>query len=65
MEINLGWFQFASWKQGGYIGAGFWIRIFGRGFHASNGSLNFSERNGYTKFLRLPFGWRIKGLKRL
>lgn len=41
-----------------------WFRPFGRGVAVTNGPLLFSERYGYAKFLRLPFGWRAKLLKK-
>lgn len=61
MHLNWRFIQFASWKRDGdsFIGSGFWIRIFGREFHVTNGSLYFSERNGYKKFIKLPFGYRL------
>ena len=36
----------------------FWFRIFGYGISFEKTRLNFSERNGYKKILKLPFGWR-------
>lgn len=45
-------------------GSGFWFRIFGWGLWVSNGSFSFSERNGYGKVRKLPFGWHWKFLKR-
>lgn len=45
-------------------GSGFWFRIYGYGLHFTNEPKLFSERNGHRKFLPLPFGWRMKLLKR-
>lgn len=42
-----------------------WFR-FGRngyGLSLKRTSMLFSERNGYDKYLKLPFGWRLKLLK--
>jgi hypothetical protein len=67
MNINLGFLQFASWKRDNpdfYTGSGFWFRFFGYGLHFTNGRMSFSERNGYVKIRRLPFGWRFKPLKK-
>lgn len=44
---------------------GFLFRIFwGYGLHFTNGRKLFSERNGYKKSMKLPFGFRVKILKR-
>lgn len=45
----------------------FWIRLFGYGISGKNlkkHSLMFSERNGYTKTLRI-FNWSFKLLRKL
>lgn len=42
----------------------FWLRINGVGFVIRRDALMFSERYGYTKYLRLPFGWRANWLRR-
>jgi len=52
----------AAWRKDGLTGAGMWFRVFGRGFHFKRGSMSFSERYGYKKFLQLPFGWRVSAL---
>jgi hypothetical protein len=57
--MDFGWIQSAGWKDEHSIG--FWIRIFGKGIHVSTLPLNFSERNGYRKFLKIG-KWKIKGL---
>lgn len=41
-----------------------WFRIFGVGLCFRNGPPLFSERMGFKKCLRLPFGWRAEVLKR-
>lgn len=67
MSINWGFFQFHSWSRDAsddFMGAGCWFRIFGHGLHFNNGQLLFSERNGHSKFLKLPFGYRVKFLRR-
>jgi len=57
----------AGWKRQqpkDFSGSGFWFRIFwGYGLHFTNGMKLFSERNGYEKRLKLPFGWRVKIIK--
>ncbi len=35
-----------------------WFKIYKWGISISREPLRFSERNGYTKYLKLPFGWR-------
>ena len=42
-----------------------WIRIpaHGYGLTIKKTDLLFSERNGYKKYLKLPFGWRLSLLK--
>lgn len=65
--MNLGFFQCAFWKRkkkNDFSGSGFWFRILGYGLHFTNGVLAYSERNGFKKFLKLPFGFRCKFLKR-
>lgn len=50
--------------EGMRTGSGFWFRIFwGYGLHFTNGMKLFSERNGFEKRLKLPFGWRVKFIK--
>lgn len=53
-------------KEVGFSGCGYglWFRIYGYGIHFTNEPKLFSERNGYKKSLPLPFGWRIKLLKK-
>lgn len=34
-----------------------------QGFLITNRNLSFSERNGYEKYKKLPFGFRYKNLK--
>jgi len=71
--MNRSWypfFRYYGWREKKHrldypqldgSGSGFWFRIFwGYGLHFTNGKMRFSERHGYEKFLRLPFGWRIK-----
>jgi len=43
---------------------GLWFRFFGRGLTFTRGTLLFSERYGYQKYLKLGFGWRVKYLRR-
>lgn len=40
---------------------GFWFRILGYGlsFRSPKMPILFSERNGYKKSVKLPYGWRI------
>jgi hypothetical protein len=71
MRINLIFLQFEHWNDNaGFLykdptaRKGFWIRIFGWGIHVCNHPKLFSERNGLEKFWNLPFGYRIKLLKR-
>lgn len=45
-------------------GSGFWFRFLGYGLHFTNGRMLFSERNGLEKRLHLPFGWRVKIIKK-
>lgn len=40
----------------------FWVRILGIGISVSKEPMLFSMRNGYKKYLKLPFGWRISYL---
>jgi hypothetical protein len=59
--------EYVYWKRDAdhpVAGAGAWFRIFGWGLWFSNGNLSFSERNGYKKVRKLPFGWRWGILKR-
>lgn len=68
-KVKYPFFCWAKWKENESnpatrVGTGFWFRIFGYGLHFTNGRLNFSERNGFQKPLKLPFGWRVKTLKR-
>lgn len=56
----------AAWKgeKGKNTGSGLWFRIFwGYGLSITNGCKRFSERNGYEKRFRLPFGYRAKVIK--
>ena len=59
MNINLGFFQFASWKPDpefpGMGGSGCWFRIFGYGLHFTNAPHTFSERNGFKRIKNVPF----------
>ncbi len=48
------------WQTGEGI---FWFRVFGRGLHFNSRPPLFSERNGYTKFVRVG-KWRIRWLGR-
>ena len=67
MHINFGFFQFVNWKRyypNDWIGNGCWFRIFGWGLHFTNGEETFSERQKLVKTLKLPFGYRVKCLKR-
>lgn len=67
MKLKHRFLEYAYWKRddtNDYFGSGFWFRIFGYGLWFSNGALNFSERNGYKKIRKLPFGWRMGFLKR-
>jgi len=41
-----------------------WFRIFGFGLFFTKWEPVFSERHGYKKRLRLPFGWRVGVLNR-
>jgi hypothetical protein len=47
---------------------GFWFRFGLRGpglsFRNRNYEMLFSERNGYRKSLKLPYGWRVLWLPR-
>jgi len=48
-----------------YIGRDIhWFRFRCIGFSIKRTPLVFSERNGYTKYWRLPFGWRLSKLRR-
>ena len=49
---------------GCFDGGSAWFRLFGVGAVLTNGTLLFSERYGYTKYLPVGFGWRIRFLKR-
>lgn len=49
-----------AWRQSGHFG--FWFRVFGYGLCISTMEPNFSERNGYTKTLRIG-RIKIKALK--
>ncbi len=42
----------------------FWLRMahFYYGFVIERTPLSFSERQGITKYLKLPYGWRLKFL---
>jgi hypothetical protein len=65
-SFNFGFIQFYSWNRkdtGEFSGSGCWFRVFGKGLHFSNGHLTFSERYGYNKFMKLPFGWRVSVIK--
>lgn len=70
MRVSWGFFQFESWndKENFYredpVSKGMWFRLFGYGLHFTNSMLLFSERNGHTKYLKLPFGFRVRFLKR-
>lgn len=67
MEIKHRAIEWAAWRRSKsefMDGTGFWVRFFGWGLWFSNGPLSFSERNGYKKFVKLPFGWRMGFLKR-
>lgn len=61
-------FEYAYWKRddefSAITGTGFWFRILGWGLWFCNSPLSFSERNGYIKVRKLPFGWRWGFLKR-
>ncbi len=37
----------------------FWFRIFGRGLAIEKRDLSFSERYKYSKYLKLPFGYKL------
>jgi hypothetical protein len=73
-EYKFPFFCCAGWREakeekdlerGMGHGSGFWFRIFwGYGLHFTNGRKLFSERNGYEKRLHLPFGWRVKIIKK-
>lgn len=68
MKIDLGFFQLQSWKrehEGDPWGSGVCVRFFGIGFAVTNSTLSFSERSGYRKFYSLPFGYRIRKIKRI
>lgn len=44
----------------------FWMRfsfLGFRGFYLSRHPLSFSERNGFARYLPLPFGWRFRLLE--
>jgi hypothetical protein len=43
-----------------------WVRfgVNSAGFKLSRTRLLFSERNGYKKYIKLPFGWRVSFLNR-
>ncbi len=69
MRCDLGFFKFQSWNlDGDYYklmkSKGFWFSVFGYGLHFTNSLLLFSERNGFVNYLSLPFGFRVKFLKR-
>ena len=67
MRFNFGFLQMESWTRetpDDWMGSGCWIRFFGWGLHFTNGPKHFSERNGYEKRLHLPFGYRVKFLRR-
>jgi hypothetical protein len=67
MRINISLLQIESWNikhNNDLTSKGFYIRIFGVGIKISNCDLSFSERNGYEKYLRLPFGYKLKFLKK-
>lgn len=61
-------FEFASWNRDDEFreisGVGFWFRICGWGLWFAKRPLTFSERNGFRKVRRLPYGWRWGYLKR-
>ena len=58
-------FSYAYWKKDNpFSGSGFWFRILGYGLHFTDAPPLFSERNGYTKKIKLPFGFRMGFLKR-
>lgn len=57
MHINTRPVQFLSYQ------GGFWFRLFGYGLSINNSRLTFSQRNGYTKYARLPFGYKAVWLK--
>ncbi len=62
MDFHFWFIDFHAWKKRkifGTGGAGFWIRLFGRGFRVTNSDMLFSERNGYKKYIKLPFGYRL------
>ena len=46
------------WTTGEGIG---WFRLFGRGLHWNRRKPLFSERNGYTKFVKIGT-WRLRWL---
>ncbi len=57
--------EYAAWNKQErkcHPSTGFWFRIFGYGVHIVNSPLLFSERHGYTKIRKLPFGFRLKYL---
>uniref|UniRef100_A0A6M3IIQ7 Uncharacterized protein n=1 Tax=viral metagenome TaxID=1070528 RepID=A0A6M3IIQ7_9ZZZZ len=58
---NFDWFIFYGFISVRLI----WIRImfFNHGISLDKTPLRFSERYGYHKYLRLPYGWRISILK--
>lgn len=68
MEIKHRAIEYAFWRRNNEFhlenGSGCWFRIFGWGLWFSNGPLSFSERNGYVRVNKLPFGWRYGILKR-
>jgi len=61
MLINNNIIQLSIYKSG------LWVRFGkspGNGFSINRSQLLFSERYGYTKIYKLPFGWKFKFLKR-
>ena len=47
MTINTKWFQCYVYKWG------FWFRLFGYGLNVNNNPPLFSQRNGYTKMIKI------------
>lgn len=71
MRFNFWFIQLESWNDNsGFLykdpnaTKGFWIRLFGFGIHVTNSPPLFSERNGLERRIILPFGYRMKFLKR-
>jgi len=57
MHIHAGPVQFLSFK------GGFWFRLFGYGLSVNDIPPTFSQRNGYSKMIRLPMGYKATFLR--